>query len=142
VANPLTVYSETTTTYDWLKEGTRFPLLRMTRRVTLLGTMYSSFYLNGALGTSEELAAKLNLQVFPNPATAELTVQFKDLKAGPVKLSLVNLIGQEVATLPVSSPANSLVNNLKIDVSAYPKGVYLLKLEMAENTVTKRVILE
>ena len=140
-ANPLTLYSETTTTYDWLQEGTRFPLLRMTRRVTLVGTMYSSFYLNAGLGTNEELAAKVNLQVFPNPAFSEINIRFNNQASAPVKLQLLNLTGQKIAELPV---ATSVTGNqpLKVNVTQYPKGIYLLKLETENGAIFKRFILE
>lgn len=140
-ANPLTLYSENTTTYDWLQEGTRFPLLRMTRRVTLVGTLFSSFYLNTALGTPESRTANQFLEVFPNPARAEVTVRFKELTARPVKLQLLDLAGRLLADVPLK-PSATGDQDLKINLSDHPKGIYLLKLETANGAIFKRFIVE
>src|SRR5690606_7715069 len=62
ISNPATLYSENSVTYDWFQPGIHFPVLRITRRVTLLGTVHTGFYLSSALGTKKELATQNDLQ--------------------------------------------------------------------------------
>jgi hypothetical protein len=142
IANPQTSFSENAVTYDWYLPGIPFSLFRMTRRITMAGTVYTGFY-NHIIyaGSKEDLASQLNLQIFPNPATSELTVQFKNNASDRVKLSLLNMLGQEIAELPgAENSAES--QTIKVNVAAYPKGIYILKLEGKDKVTTKRIVIE
>ena len=140
-SNPGTPFAENSITYDWFQPGIHFPVLRITRRITMLGTAHTGFYLTQPLGTKEDLAARFNLQVWPNPANSGLTIQLEDQSAGLVKLSLLNVVGKEIAELPYSRLAGNL-KHLKTDVSGYPKGIYLLKLETEAGTLLKRLVIQ
>jgi hypothetical protein len=141
VSNPGTLYSENSVTYDWFLPGVHFPVLRMARRITLLGTVHTGFFLSQALGTKEDLAAKLNLQVYPNPATSVVKVQFQNSGSELVKLTLHNILGQQISEVPYQKSA-SAAQTVEIQVADYPKGVYLLKLQTGKNAVTKRLVIE
>jgi len=141
VSNPQTPFSEESITYDWFQPGIHFPVLRISRRITMLGTVHSGFYLSQALGTKEELAAKVNLQVFPNPATSVVTVQFKNPGSEPLELTLHNLLGQKISEVAYEESA-AAQQTVAIKVSDYPKGVYFLKLQAGSQAIMKRLVIQ
>ena len=141
VSNPATIYSENSITYDWFQAGIHFPVFRMTRRITMLGTVHTCFYLGNPLGTKEDLAAQVNLQVFPNPATSVATVQFKNPGSEAIKLTLHNVLGQKISEVPYQKSA-AAEQSVEIKVSDYPKGVYLLKLQAGSNAIMKRLVIQ
>lgn len=62
---------------------------------------------------------RLNLRMFPNPASAEITIA-GDLEDG--ELILYNLTGVAVVQHPVSQP------NTRISVASLPAGIYLVRV--------------
>ncbi|MFC5270578.1 T9SS type A sorting domain-containing protein [Adhaeribacter terreus] len=142
VSNPGTMYSENTVTYDWFQPGVHFPLLRMTRRVTLMGTIYTGVYLDvKKLGTKEDLAAQMKLQLFPNPASGVANIQFELKKTAAATLRITNLLGQEVAVLALDKAEAGLQNHT-IDVSGYAKGIYLVQIETEGKAAVKRLVVQ
>ena len=100
-----------------------------------------SEYLDAAsiTGIIAENPNQLIFQAFPNPASSELTIQYQSQK--PVKITLQNLVGKQIAELPAGKGSSGL-QRLKVDVSNYPKGVYLLKLETEGQAVFRKLILQ
>jgi hypothetical protein len=141
VANPFSMYSENTITYDWYAPGIHFPLLRLTRRITLLGTDYSGFFIYTVLGTKEDLAARINYQIFPNPATKSATIQFDQSKTSNTNLTVTNLVGQQMAHIRIEKSGPEMASQ-KLDLSGYPKGIYLVQLETEGKLAVKRLVVE
>ncbi len=63
----------------------------------------------------------LDLKIFPNPANEYITVQCDDCKL--TKISISNILGQQLQTEIISDTANS---NIKIFIQNLPSGVYIL----------------
>ncbi|MBK0404438.1 T9SS type A sorting domain-containing protein [Adhaeribacter sp. BT258] len=142
ISNAGTMFSENTVTYDWFQPGIHFPLLRMTRRVSLMGTIFSGVYLDlKKLGAKEDLAAQINLQLFPNPTSNVAHIQFELKKVGAAKLTITNLLGQEVAVLALDKAEAGLQNHT-LDVAGYAKGIYLVQLEMEGKVAVKRLVVQ
>jgi len=142
VSNAGTMYSENTITYDWFQAGTSFPLLRMTKRVSLMGTMYSSFYLDIATtGINEDLATQINLQLFPNPASATATLQFELKTAAEANVVISDLMGRKVANYKLGKTSTALQSQI-INVAKLAKGIYLVQLELEGKTAVKRLVVQ
>lgn len=75
----------------------------------------------------------LAVSVYPNPANSQLIVQSPE---AITQLQLSNLLGQVVFTSPVNSTKQV------VDVSAMPKGIYLLKIKAGVNEAVKKVVVE
>jgi len=88
----------------------------------------------------EEKETFAQLDVFPNPATNGLNVNFKLEQVQTVEMRLVNVTGEAVYS-NVLTNVNGTVNN-NIDVSTFAKGIYILNLRSAEGTVNKKVIVK
>jgi hypothetical protein len=74
------------------------------------------------------------LTVFPNPTTQMLTVK-ADNYAGQAEVAVMNPQGQLVHY-------QSFMGEKALDLSALPKGPYLVQVKMGEKSVLKKVILK
>jgi len=80
------------------------------------------------------------LVAFPNPASVRATIRFNVPEAGPAKVTLYDVTGQQADVL---LDKNVQVGNnfIFLDATSYPKGVYFIKLQFEERTeFTKMVI--
>jgi hypothetical protein len=97
---------------------------------------------NGCTGTAsvcigfftgaEEAFAEAGLSIFPNPAGAELNIDFKDRV---FSYSLYDAIGQ----LLISENATGFS---RLNLSGFAKGVYLLQVESGGKKMTSKIIVE
>jgi hypothetical protein len=79
---------------------------------------------------------KINaINAFPNPANSQLTVTFDVAGANNATVTLVNVIGQEVATKSVNQSKGNVVFN----TAALPAGVYFYTVEANGQRSTGRV---
>ncbi|WP_298495498.1 T9SS type A sorting domain-containing protein [uncultured Algibacter sp.] len=83
------------------------------------------------LSTKDVLASKLN--IYPNPAQDFIQIESKDVKISSVQM--YSLIGQEVVS------SKSLVNN-RLDISNLSRGIYLLKVNSDNGSLTKKIVVE
>jgi uncharacterized delta-60 repeat protein len=79
-----------------------------------------------------------SLSVFPNPTKDLLQVQLPDGMTGTVGLQVIDLNGRVVRLANLASDGNAL--NTTIDVSTLVKGVYVLKAQAGNVTVSRRFI--
>ncbi|MFK7954050.1 MAG: T9SS type A sorting domain-containing protein [Ekhidna sp.] len=82
-----------------------------------------------------------DLQIYPNPSSENLNISYRHLKSRDVVAELVDLSGNTKWSQDLNSGFNG---NLRIDVSAFEHGVYLLRFydrtSRNENVVTYRVM--
>jgi Tol biopolymer transport system component len=76
---------------------------------------------------------KLSCTLYPNPASAFVTVQINNNK-NKIHYSLYNHLGSKL------TEGNFNISKFNINVSNYPAGVYLLKLSTAEMEINKKVV--
>ena len=67
-------------------------------------------------------------QNYPNPFNPTTTIKFNLPEAGNVKLTLFNILGQEIKTL-VNEFKESGVHTINFDASELNSGIYIYKLE-------------
>lgn len=93
--------------------------------------------LNGATGLGiEDYSQKPYIKTFPNPVENILNINLDRIYNGNLKISILNLLGQETKKMNF----NSSSNKISISVSDLAKGLYLLKLSSEEiNYSTKFV---
>jgi hypothetical protein len=91
--------------------------------------------------TDEHLQASFisTLEIFPNPSTGILNVQWHDHITGrqmqSAELNICNSLGELVCSKPLQTGRN------EIDLSSAGKGVYFLKVQAGSTIETKRVSL-
>ncbi|RLD80311.1 MAG: hypothetical protein DRJ15_07360 [Bacteroidetes bacterium] len=88
----------------------------------------------------EEPVAFTELEVFPNPATDALNVNFQLDNSQSIEMRLVNVTGEAIYSDKLTNVSGSV--NHKIDVSNFAKGIYILNLTSGEGTVNKKIIIK
>lgn len=81
---------------------------------------------------------KLNIgadvSVSPNPFNALLTVNLEQLNSNIISLQIYDVLGKIVGTSDVSS------KTFIINTENYPEGIYVIKINTEQGTVTKKII--
>ncbi|MEI6852988.1 MAG: T9SS type A sorting domain-containing protein [Bacteroidota bacterium] len=80
------------------------------------------------------------VSIYPNPSlTGKINIQIESSNYEDVSISLLNMVGQEVynQTLGVKSGENIF----NLDLSTKENGIYFLKLQNGDNTLTRKIIL-
>lgn len=90
-----------------------------------------------ALSTDNVVSGEFN--VYPNPTTGVFTVELNNIKADDYKISVTNVLGQEVYTS--TKELTTLVSE-RIDLSSFDKGVYILEISNSESSLSEKIIIE
>ncbi len=88
----------------------------------------------------EEPEAFAEVEVFPNPATDALNVNFHLENSQSIEVRLVNVTGEAIYTDKLTNVSGTV--NHKIDVSSFAKGIYILNLTSSAGTVNKKIIIK
>ena len=88
-------------------------------------------------GVGADVTLDKLINIYPNPNTGKFTVEANLPATEQVRISVVNLLGQEVAV--ISNGAMN-VNTFQVDLSNQKAGVYMLNIVTDKQTVTKRVV--
>lgn len=101
-------------------------------------TVISGAFLNATgVGMKESDLISIS-SVFPNPATSQTTVNFNLKKSGTVSISILNIVGQEVASVN----AGNLVagnNSVVLDVNTLKAGVYFVNVTIDGVSTTQKL---
>ena len=74
------------------------------------------------VGVNEVAKNISNVQVYPNPANSEATINFTMEKAANVDIQITNILGQTVYSTRIEAAAGA--NTTTIDVASYKAGMY------------------
>ncbi|MHB9041807.1 MAG: T9SS type A sorting domain-containing protein, partial [Melioribacteraceae bacterium] len=80
------------------------------------------------------------LQNYPNPFNPSTTIRFSLPQEGLVKLSIYNVLGQEVANL-INGFRAAGTYNVNWNAGNYASGLYIYRLETANNVLAKKMLL-
>jgi beta-glucanase (GH16 family) len=75
----------------------------------------------------------LENSVFPNPTTGQITVQLKSDWCGAI-IRVIDWTGRTI------SVQNDICQSIEIDLSEYPKGIYLIQINYNEELETKKIL--
>jgi len=93
------------------------------------------FRVDEPLSVFEEQRLEPQVTLFPNPSNKTLTVEFNHYFNHP-KIEIYNLEGRLIKEIEVKSNDT----NTTIDVSGFSHGVYLLRVDDKEKSITKKFI--
>ncbi len=91
-------------------------------------------------GALETGINKLNLKIFPNPATNKVSVELNAHMETVAKLRIINLLGQTLLTQSVN--INSTKNTCELNISTFEKGLYMILIETEEGRIAQKVMIE
>jgi len=93
---------------------------------------------SGATGI-EELVLNGGFSVYPNPVNNELTIDIDMVKAAKATISVVNVVGQQVA-LPIEESLTSGKNLVKISTSSLVPGIYFLNIATEAGSIQQKFV--
>jgi photosystem II stability/assembly factor-like uncharacterized protein len=95
--------------------------------------------LSEVLGVESINANNSDFNIYPNPTTTQLNIQFSSVKNEAVTVSIMNVLGQETSP---PTPLQRRGERAMIDVSKLPAGIYLLQLKTERGSATKTFVKE
>jgi S-formylglutathione hydrolase FrmB len=125
--------------YDtsYFEGGHVFNTLSWMKAIHWMDSIIEYSYLT--LGIPDYLQAFGNFNVCPNPVSDKLTISYQLKEAGTARVSILDLNGKLMETVSNGfKPAGEyrFVRN----ISDYPQGVYLCRIQIGNETVTKKII--
>jgi hypothetical protein len=97
--------------------------------------------LSKLLVSGEVLSDKYSLeQNYPNPFNPSTTIRFNLPEAGNVKLTIYDILGQEIGTL-VNEYKESGIYTINFEASEFNSGIYVYKLEANRFIQARKMIL-
>ena len=91
-------------------------------------------------GVHENNYFKNSIDVYPNPASENVTVTFDIPKRGSVNVEVKNLVGQTVYSKLMDSIDSK--NKFTIDTRLFGSGVYILKMDYEGISYYKKIVIE
>lgn len=88
-----------------------------------------------------EVSVIRKLEVFPNPATDQLSIEFELTEVNPVSIGLFDVTGKRVIEI-ADNEISSGINTLNIDISSLCSGIYYLAIQNNSGKLVKKVILK
>ena len=83
----------------------------------------------------EQSINNYSISIFPNPTAANINItQLNNFVGGNIEI--INLMGQVIFTTTINS------NQLSVNLSEYPKGIYLVKISSDKEQVIEKIVLE
>jgi polyhydroxybutyrate depolymerase len=100
---------------------------------------FSQHTLSPAAGINEN-SAQNNLALYPNPTNGNFTLTLTVKQTENMELNVLNSFGQSVfTTIHQFVPGD---NNLTIDLTNKPKGIYFVQVKTGSTVFTKHVVVE
>ncbi len=84
-----------------------------------------------AVGLSEEFSSSFS--IYPNPSDGPLFISLKEGK--PTTVAIRNNLGQLLTSEKINS-----ANQMELDLSPFPSGIYFIELEVDDQFITKKAI--
>jgi hypothetical protein len=91
---------------------------------------------------NEEIPLEIDLmQNYPTPFNPGTTLTFRLQKSSSVRLSVFSITGQQIAVLIDDKQMPEGTHSHYFDASLLSSGIYLYRLEVAEQVITKKMLL-
>jgi hypothetical protein len=125
--------------YMWYSASSHMPLLQY-HDFTFAGQqVFSANYLDPqGINISEYSNIGSSVQVYPNPATDVVNVQFSLSTSADVTIVVTDLLGKEVMNI-TREGAMSGIHNEPIDINGLDNGMYLISIISGDDIVTKKI---
>ncbi len=132
----------TFTEYKWLGDGFGLPLCTVTDDGIAPTVTYIDSLRNLFVGVNENQLTDNALNVFPNPAHNEFSIEINSANGSDIDVKLFNSEGLKVADLYHNRHTGSLLN-LKFHVSQYElkEGLYFVVVRSGVNIFTRKLII-
>ena len=89
------------------------------------------------LATQSQQQRDKMVEVYPNPASSELTVRLPISSKTPVQVTVLDMLGKAVQT--AAAPSAELQRGFHVNTSTLAPGLYMVQLRSSAGTFTKKV---
>lgn len=136
------IYRETVE-YKWIGQNSGLPLLKVTDDGLLPTFVYVDSVRSLYTGISDAKYDKKNLQVYPNPSTGKLNIQFQNLVKEPIEVNVCNLLGNKVYETSITSiGASPFEMRIDLESKGLKQGIYLLVVRQGNNTIVRKFVFQ
>ena len=77
---------------------------------------------------------KLSFKTYPNPTSSQVNLLFDEINDKTIYLT--DVIGNQILTFENNS------NNIQLDLTSYPKGIYFVRVDTDNSSTTQKIILQ
>lgn len=91
--------------------------------------------------SAEELDQNDLLNIYPNPANNQITLEFELAETKNISIEIRNVLGQTVKTISTNSFTKGS-NKIEVEVNEFSNGLYFLQLQIGNKTIRKKFIKE
>ena len=106
-----------------------------------MATSYAGLSTATSVPSTENIPAEFGLdQNYPNPFNPSTTISYSLDQTKQVRLSVYNLLGQEIAVLAVGVQTAG-VHTATFQASGFSSGMYFYRLHSAQGSITKKMML-
>ncbi len=88
------------------------------------------------LGNPDIVSDNEKINVYPNPAKDKISIVFSLPANGSIKVLLVDLSGNTIKTIDAGE---TYTQHIETSISDLPNGVYLLRIELQDKVISKKV---
>ncbi len=133
--------------YKWLTNGKQIPVLEIDANLlgttaTISNVSYQDIYHSGA-GIAENNGNAFALQVFPNPSTDQLVVQYALSNPSPITITVSDVMGKVLTTsvegVQTAGTHQKWMSTTDLHLA---KGVYVITVQSAMAKEVKRWVVE
>jgi hypothetical protein len=96
-------------------------------------------HFDGPAGIADTGAGYTDLVISPNPSTGFFTLRFSSADLSEAIVTITDLRGKTVLQQPLAATSAQAE---KVDMSGYPKGIYLVKIRTATKSLVRKLIIE
>lgn len=124
-----------TATFDWLRQNFGGALPEYSLKVIEQGVQCPNTPVSGI----KSIDADAGFSVYPNPTSGVFELKINSDKYRNAEIKVTDATGRVVYS---QQAANTFSGTLSIDLTAFPKGLYLVQLRNAEGAISKNISVE
>lgn len=128
--------------YIWYKEGTHVQIATVYTLTSSAGGPYTGgSYATGSVGIDNSTDLIRSSNLFPNPASDKVTIDFTLTENQKVEVRLFNSVGQQVEINKIAEGIQG-DNTLQLDIANLPEGIYFAQIILNGNiAATERFVI-
>jgi hypothetical protein len=134
--------------YKWLAAGKKIPVLQIDENIILGAPVVSNVtYIDSLRSTVPyvgivESSSSNELNVYPNPACEQLTIDFNQQSSAKVNIRLLNMLGQKVAQIEKGNfSAGKQSISVNLQSLGLEQGIYFLNFESESSREIKKLVI-
>ena len=129
--------------YTWYMPNYHSALMTITYARQINGPInykLVSYTAKSLTGVHELSPLSASIELFPNPTNGDLNISFDAAYDDKIRISIADMAGREVALIAITSKQGQ--QQIVYNTSGLAKGLYLLRLQSADEVVTRKVVVQ